>query len=146
MVQAQAEAMKAAASNENGAMMGFMGMNMAQQAGGFNAAQLYQMGQQNPAPAAPATPAADSWKCACGAENIGKFCVECGAKKPEANGWTCSCGTLNRGNFCSECGAKKPAGTPKYRCDKCGWEPVDPQNPPKFCPECGDIFDQKDLA
>ena len=58
MVQAQAEAMKTAAGNKNGAMMGFMGMNMAQSAGGFNAASLFQMGQQQaaPAPAAPLHP------------------------------------------------------------------------------------------
>jgi membrane protease subunit (stomatin/prohibitin family) len=55
MVQAQAEAMKAAAANENGAMMGFMGMNMAQNAGGFNAAQLFQMGQQQ-TPSTPSLP------------------------------------------------------------------------------------------
>ena len=42
------------------------------------------------------------------------------------------------------CGAKKPEGTPLYRCDKCGWEPEDPAHPPKFCPECGDIFDEND--
>ena len=135
MVQAQADAMKAAASNENGAMMGFMGMNMAQTAGGLNANALYQMGAQQPQAAQPA-PAANSWKCACGAENTGKFCMECGSAKP-ADGWTCSaCGTVNKGKFCMECGAKKPS----TRCDKCGWEPAEGQNPPKFCPECGDKF------
>ena len=148
MVQAQAEAMKTAAANENGAMMGFMGMNMAQAAGGFNAAQLYQMNQQPAAPAAPAAPApapAATWKCSCGAENTGKFCVECGAKKPGKNGWTCSCGSINKGKFCPECGAKKPAAEPQYTCDKCGWEPEDPKNPPRFCPECGDRFDSSDI-
>ena len=149
MVQAQAEAMKTAAGNKNGAMMGFMGMNMAQSAGGFNAASLFQMGQQQPAasaPAAPAAPAAgaNTWKCSCGAVNTGKFCVECGASKP-ADGWVCSCGAVNKGKFCSECGAKKPASEPLYRCDKCGWEPEDPKHPPKFCPECGDKFDDEDI-
>lgn len=149
MVQAQAEAMKTAAGNKNGAMMGFMGINMAQSAGGFNAASLFQMGQQQPAasaPAAPAAPAAgaNTWKCSCGAVNTGKFCVECGASKP-ADGWVCSCGAVNKGKFCSECGAKKPASEPLYRCDKCGWEPEDPKHPPKFCPECGDKFDDEDI-
>lgn len=150
MVQAQAEAMKTAAGNKNGAMMGFMGMNMAQSAGGFNAASLFQMGQQQPAasaPAAPAAPAAgaNTWKCSCGAVNTGKFCMECGASKP-ADGWVCSCGAVNKGKFCSECGAKKPASEPLYRCDKCGWEPEDPAHPPKFCPQCGDPFDENDRA
>ncbi len=130
MVQAQASAMQAAAANENGAMMGFMGMNMAQTAGGLNANALYQMGAQQPA----AQPA-NTWKCGCGADNTGKFCAECGAPKP-VDGWTCACGTVNKGKFCMECGAKKPS----CRCDKCGWEPADGQNPPKFCPECGDKF------
>ena len=149
MVQAQAEAMKTAAGNKNGAMMGFMGMNMAQSAGGFNAASLFQMGQQQPAapaPAAPAAPAtgANTWKCSCGAVNTGKFCVECGASKP-ADGWVCSCGAVNKGKFCSECGAKQPASEPLYRCDNCCWEPEDPKHPPKFCPECGDKFDDEDI-
>ena len=61
-----------------------------------------------------------------------------------AEGWTCSCGAVNKGKFCSECGKPKPAGTPKYKCDKCGWEPADPAHPPKFCPECGDPFDDSD--
>ncbi len=143
MVQAQAEAMKTAAGNENGAMMGFMGMNMAQNAGGFNAVSLYQMGQQQATQQPQQAPAANSWKCSCGAENTGKFCVECGS--PRADGWKCSCGHVNKGKFCAECGAKKPAGEPLYRCDKCGWEPEDPKNPPKFCPECGDRFTDEDI-
>ena len=137
MVQAQADAMKSAAKNENGAMMGFMGMNMAQNAGGMNTNALFQMGQQQ----APAAPSANGWTCKCGTLNTGKFCIECGA----AQGWTCSCGTVNKGKFCSECGAKKPTNEPLYRCDKCGWEPEDPKNPPKFCPECGDRFDENDI-
>ena len=138
LVDAQAEAMKAAAANENGAMMGFMGMGMAQSAGGVNAAAFYHMGQQQPA--APAAPV-NGWTCKCGTVNTGKFCTECGA----AQGWTCSCGAVNKGKFCSECGAKKPANEPVYRCDKCGWEPEDPKNPPKFCPECGDPFNEQDV-
>ena len=144
MVQAQAEAMKSAAANKNGAMMGFMGMNMAQQSGGLNANDLYQMGAQQAAQ--PPAPAGSSvaWKCVCGKENTGRFCVECGSPKP-ADGWVCSCGSINKGKFCPECGAKKPAGALLYRCDKCGWEPKDPKNPPKFCPECGDRFNEDDI-
>ena len=200
MVGAQGEAMKTAAANPNGAMMGFMGMGMAQQAGGVNAAQLFQMGQQQPQQAAPA-PAANGWKCSCGATATGKFCPECGSPKPEpkpVNGWkcscgamatgkfcpecgspkpadgwkcscgatvtgkfcpecgspkpaedgtwTCSCGQKNKGKFCPNCGGKKPAGVPQYRCDKCGWQPADPTKAPRFCPECGDPFDNGDIV
>lgn len=158
LVGAQADAMKAAASNEStGPMMAFAGMNMANQAGGMNAQQLFQMGQQTAQQAAPAaTPAAATapepaapvagWTCSCGQTgNTGKFCAECGKEKPAAAGWTCSCGAVNKGKFCSQCGAKKPAGEPLYKCDKCGWEPEDPKNPPKFCPECGDPFDENDI-
>ena len=154
LVGAQASAMQSAASNPNaGPAMAFMGMGMAGQMGGMNAQSLYQMGaQQQPAPApspapspAPAPAAPSGWVCACGATATGKFCPECGKPKPAADGWTCSCGTVNKGKFCSECGAKKPAGVPQYKCDKCGWEPEDPAHPPKFCPECGDPFDDGDL-
>ena len=153
LVGAQASAMQAAANNQNaGPAMAFMGMNMAGQAGGVNAQNLYQMGAQQaaqqpaPAAAAPAAPAG-AWTCPqCGKTATGKFCPECGAKKPEADGWTCpTCGKLNKGKFCAECGTKKPAGTPKYKCDKCGWEPEDPTHPPKFCPECGDPFNDGDI-
>ncbi|PKU51603.1 SPFH domain-containing protein [Lysinibacillus fusiformis] len=145
---AQAEAMIAAANNEGGAMAGFMGMNMAAQAGGVNASQLYQINEQNKQAQMAqnqATKATDTWTCACGHENTGKFCSECGAAKPVEEGWACTCGAVNKGKFCSECGAKKPAGALLYVCDKCGWTPEDPVNPPKFCPECGDVFDENDV-
>lgn len=152
---AQADAMKMAASNTAaGPVMAFMGMNAAQQAGGgldINGlmAQGQQMKAQQQAQAArqqAQQQAANSWKCSCGATATGNFCPECGAKKPApAVGWTCSCGTVNQGKFCSNCGSKKPAGVPQYKCDKCGWTPADPTNPPKFCPECGDPFGDEDV-
>lgn len=149
LFKAQAEAMKAAAGNPGGAMVGMFGMNAVQQAGN-TAAQLFQMGATPAAPAAPAAPTAptgDTWKCpSCGASVTGKFCTECGTKKPQADGWVCACGAVNKGKFCCECGAKKPAGVPQYRCDKCGWEPPKGTKPPKFCPECGDPFDDGDIV
>lgn len=172
LVGAQAEAMKTAAANENGAMMGFMGMGMAQQAGGMNAQNLYQMGSQQAA-AAGNPPVSSGWICECGTENSGKFCMNCARPRPvsgrqwtcscgtvntgnfcmecakprpvEQEGWSCACGAVNQGKFCQNCGKKKPSGAPLYRCDKCGWQPEDPQNPPKFCPECGDAFDSDDI-
>ena len=178
MTTATANAMETAAGNSAGAMTGFMGMGMAGGAmgGGFNAAQqLYGMGQQQQAQQqAAAAPAANGWKCACGATATGKFCPECGAKKPEPQAgwkckcgatvtgkfcpecgspkpaddgsWTCSCGMKNTGKFCQNCGSKKPAGVPQYRCDKCGWQPADPTKAPRFCPECGDPFDNGDIV
>lgn len=152
MADAQAEAMVTAAGNENGAMMAFAGLNMAQQAGGMNANQLFQMGQQQqpamqqaaPQMQAPSAAQAGGWTCACGAVNTGKFCMECGGKAPApaSDGWTCACGTVNKGKFCMECG--QPANPATFRCDKCGWKPEDMTKVPKFCPECGDIFDEND--
>ena len=171
LVGAQADAMRGAANNTGGAAMAFMGMNMAQQAGGMNAQNLFSMGQQQPppqqgqygaapdggfgmqapaqqAPQAASPPAAAGWTCACGhAGNTGKFCAECGQPQPApADSWTCECGVVNKGKFCAECGKSKPAGLPQYKCDKCGWEPEDKAHPPKFCPECGDPFDDGDIV
>ncbi len=148
LVEAQGEAMKSAAKNSGGAMQGFFGMGMAMNQGGMNAQNLYAMGAEQQAArqtAAPApAPKKDTWRCVCGTDNTGKFCVDCGKPKP-AGSWICTCGAENMGKFCSECGGKKPADAPLYRCDKCGFVPEDPKNPPKFCPECGDPFDVNDI-
>lgn len=121
---AQADAMRGAANNTSaGPMMAFAGMNMAANAGGMNAAQLYSMGgagqqpvqQAAPQAAAPAgagaVPASDTWECP-GCHNIvsGKFCPECGTARPvEEKGWECpNCHKINLGKFCQECGTKKP--------------------------------------
>lgn len=130
---AQAEAMKTAAGNPNGAMMGFMGMNMA--GGGVNLQGLYNQGQQmqqeasqaqmnqqmqqaqmsqqaqNPDQANLTPPQGESWTCSCGSVNTGNFCGNCGNKRPQPQvpaQWTCSCGATNSGKFCSNCGSPRP--------------------------------------
>lgn len=153
LVGAQADAMKAAADNPGGAMTGFMGLGMATGAGGgMNAQNLFAMGQQEQAAKQQAQAASaasqsptDKWTCPNGHEASGKFCPECGSPKPLQDSWTCSCGTVNKGKFCSNCGQPKPEAKRQYRCSNCGWQPEDPYNPPKFCPECGNVFDEHDL-
>ncbi len=139
LAASQADAMRMAASNENGAMMGFMGMGMASAAGGMNPQALYGMGAQQaaaaPAPAAaPAggAAAAGGWTCSCGATNTGKFCSNCGSPKPApAEAWTCECGTANTGKFCSGCGKPKPQAPAGWTCS-CGQV-----NQGAFCSNCG---------
>ncbi len=105
LVGAQADAMKAAASNSAGAMTGFMGMGMAMNQGGFNAQNLFAMGQA--AQTAQPAPEKAGWTCSCGSMNTGKFCQECGKKRPV---YRCDkCGyqpadPFNPPKFCPECG------------------------------------------
>ena len=152
LVGAQADAMKAAASNEAGAMTGFMGFGMAANAGGINNAQnLFAMGQEQQAArqeqqaqqtpqAQEATPNMTKWICPNGHEASGKFCPECGSPKPVDNSWSCSCGTTNSGKFCSNCGSPKPEVNQVKQCSNCGWTAPDSGVTPKFCPECGKAF------
>lgn len=120
---AQADAMKSAAANKNGAVNGFVGMGMVNQAGGANLSGLYSM-------------AADSkndkkWRCTCGKENTGNFCTECGKKNTATTDvWLCSCGNENNGKFCSQCGKRRP-DSDKWICS-CGKD-----NNGNFCTECG---------
>ena len=87
---------------------GFMGM-------GMNPGMGMGMGN-GPAPA-PASPAPspktilpdspDKWICpCCGAENLGKFCSECGTQKPEKKEIQCECGYISSGKFCPNCGKR----------------------------------------
>ncbi len=139
LAASQADAMRMAASNENGAMMGFMGMGMAGAAGGMNPQALYGMGAQQAAspaqaPAAPAggAAAAGAWTCSCGTSNTGKFCGNCGSPKPAPpESWTCSCGQSNTGKFCGGCGKPKPQADAGWTC-QCGQV-----NLGAFCSNCG---------
>ena len=133
----------------NGAI-GMMGMAMMQNmmnngmGGMFGVPQTQQAPQMKPASTVEEG-AILGWTCSCGkTDNRSRFCQDCGLPKPALDGWTCACGKTNQGKFCQDCGRKKPEGAPLYRCDKCGWQPEDPTKPPRFCPECGDIFDDND--
>ena len=125
-VSSQAEAMKKAAENKNGAYAGFMGMNMA---GGADTSSLFKMAKEKKGK----EESGDFWTCSCGAKNKGKFCTECGAQRRTLSSWVCSCGAVNTGKFCSECGKKRPEAK---KCPSCGWSAKEGENP-KFCPECG---------
>lgn len=158
MAGSVAAGLEAAGSNANGAMMGFAGIGMGMNAMGANGIGSVMNptpgGQTPPQAPVPQTPVSPSyapgvaseatWTCTCGNVNTGKFCSSCGSKKPESDEWTCECGHLNKGKFCSNCGKPKTTTPASFQCNKCGWVPEDPANPPKFCPECGDVFDMTD--
>ena len=152
LTDATADGIRNASSNEGGGMgpMGaFIGMGMANMAGGMAMGNAYgpagqyppQYGQQQPYPQQPPQPAAApaaaaGWACACGhAGNTGKFCANCGQPKPEpkpAGGWDCACGAKgNTGKFCANCGKPQPAAPAGWTCS-CG-----SVNQGQFCPQCG---------
>ena len=116
LVGAQADAMQAAASNESaGPAMAFMGMNMAQNAGGINAGDLFSMGERQ-----------QSKQSNNNYGNIGG-----------TDSWTCSCGAVNTTKFCPNCGQKKPERTIPVFCSECGYNLSDCSPSSKFCPNCG---------
>ena len=144
--------------------MGFMGLNMAAQAGGANVQNLFNMGmqqgqQQSQQAGNPQQQGYDPQQ-GFGQQGYnqqqqqgyapqqqpqqGYAPQQTAQPVQEELGWTCACGMFNKGKFCMECGRPKPAGAKTYRCDKCGWEPEDKTKPPKFCPNCGDPFNNED--
>ena len=97
-------------------------------------APMMQMGAQA------AAPAATSWNCACGQQNIASnFCPNCGSKKPELQaGWNCACGQQNiTSNFCPNCGSKRPEPQTGWNCTVCGQQNITSN----FCPNCGNKKD-----
>ena len=136
---AQAEAMKMAASNQNGAMMGFAGMNMASAQGGMNMQGLYQMGaQQNMAGMQQGMPGAQPYMAGMqqgmpGAQQnmAGMQQGMPGAQQTASGSWQCQCGTIATGKFCPECGSPRPVVQDQWTCS-CGTV-----NKGKFCQECG---------
>lgn len=104
LIGAQAQAMQDAAKNAGGAAIGFMGMNMAQGAGGANAQQLYQMAGQQQAAQGGFCPS-----CGKPVPAGSAFCPSCGKPLAAAGTWTCpKCGKVNDGAFCPGCGTAKP--------------------------------------
>lgn len=174
MTASIASGMEAAGSNEGGAMLGFAGMAMGMNAAGAMGLMPGQQvpysqgnapgtgswtctcGNTMPSDSAfcskcgskkpdSSKPNSDAWKCSCGrVVQDGIFCPNCGRKKPEGNKWTCSCGNVTEDMFCSKCGNKRPDIPASFKCNKCGWVPDDPKNPPAFCPKCGDPFNDAD--
>lgn len=87
MASATADAMKTAAGNDNGAMAGFMGMNMAGNVG------ANVMGAVNTSNGANNTQSSNSNTVSSTDNQKPKFCPNCGA-------------ATNGGNFCTQCGTK----------------------------------------
>ncbi|HAL18674.1 MAG TPA: virion core protein (lumpy skin disease virus) [Spirochaetaceae bacterium] len=164
MTEAHNTAIQNAASNSAGAMNGFVGMGMAGSMSGMGGAgniqSLYQMGMNRSQMGAGQNQASMN-------QNQGRFGGQFAGQpqsgfsqpqftqpqpaqpqpmqsQPAQSGWKCSCGTVNSGKFCTECGSRRPPQ--EFRCDKCGWKPSDPANVPKFCPNCGDRFDEYDIV
>ena len=103
ITSATADAMRDAANNAGGAAVGFMGMNMAQNASGVDVNSLYAQGKM------PNETKSDAWSCPkCGTENYDNFCSSCGTARPSDNKWICpKCGKQNNDRFCTNCGTPK---------------------------------------
>ena len=96
---AQADAMRDAAKNPNGAMMGFMGLNQAMGANSnLNVSEMLKKDDNK---------TDGGWVCECGQTNSGKFCSNCGKPRPSVK-YCPNCGAkvAEGAKFCSDCGQK----------------------------------------
>ncbi|MBR2744517.1 MAG: SPFH domain-containing protein [Clostridia bacterium] len=123
------EAMKNAGSNAGGAMNGFIGVGMMNNAtNGVMSGAVNNIWNQQQEPQQPQQPQATPQPAAVVAEPTS-----------EDNSWECpNCHTKANGKFCPECGTKKPEAPEKRVCPECGKE-LSPNA--KFCPECGTKID-----
>ena len=135
MAGATASAMQDAAKNPNGAMMGFMGMGLAQNMGGNAAANLYQQGQQQYGNYQPQYGAAQGYGAPQGyGGQPAQQPVPPQQSASPADGWKCECGAVNTGKFCMNCGKPQPAPAPAAGGWTCACGAV---NSGKFCSNCG---------
>ena len=140
-------AMQNAASNEGGAMMGFMGMGMAGMQGanmmnginqqmGYPPQGGYPGGPQGYPPQGGYPNGPQGYPSQGGYAGAPQgYPQQAAPQAPAASaGWTCACGAVNQGKFCSECGQPKPE--PKA---EAGWTCAcgHSGNTGKFCSECG---------
>ena len=156
----------------------YLGMGIGMGAMGMGLGAWLNPGTKAAAPAPSAPPAAknklpddpNKWVCACcGAENLGKFCADCGSPKPEKKEKQCECGFVSTGRFCPNCGRKlesqpavstepvnvsvpeKVAAAPApeekieapagWTCDRCGAEFQTGDN----CEKCGAVIRKTEL-
>lgn len=104
MVDATATAMENAASNENGAATGFMGLGMLNMASSNTIGNPLEYVKQNEEKNKKEEATGIVCKN-CNTVGTGNFCINCGTKLEKEK--ICSkCGFKVNGNFCSECGTK----------------------------------------
>lgn len=111
MTAATADAVRSAAENPSGAFMGYMGLGVAQVAGGSNSSVLYKLGQEQ--------------------------AQSCLVQEGGTKGWTCpDCQSQQKGNFCNQCGTARPAVVAAHYCGNCGRK-IPADQTVNFCPQCG---------
>ena len=138
-VEGVSEGLQSAGKNEAGSGQAFMGlglgMNLANMGAGgigaFSETNRQQMSAEEKRAYEEAKREAE------------KHTEETDRKKAKES-WTCpECQTENLGNFCTNCGHKRPEEVEKgLVCANCDYE-VQSEVEPKFCPNCGEEFKNK---